>query len=129
MAKTVTTSTKKTPPIGAGVAGASGGTGILAMVSAIPDTSQWKPILTFASPTVAVAITAIYVFTTSIFEKWLADRSLASELTKADDALREIEADPKSSETLKTNARTKVEALRLLKLTLHTNRAQAIVDV
>jgi len=120
---------KNNSNVGAAVAGASGGTGLLALVNAIPDNSHWKPLLIFASPTISIAITGIWVFVMKRLDNWLADRSLDAELRKAETALRAIEADPQSSERVKKDARTKVEALRMLKLTLHSNRAQAIVGV
>jgi hypothetical protein len=113
--------------LGAGVAGASGGTGLLALVNSIPDTNHWKPLLTFASPTMAVAISGLWVFAMARLDNWVAERSLSSELTKAEAALQAIEVDQQSSERVRKEARAKVEALRLLKLTLHANRAQAIV--
>jgi tRNA U34 5-methylaminomethyl-2-thiouridine-forming methyltransferase MnmC len=81
----------------------------------------------FASPTVAVAISGMWVFVMHQLDNWLAERSLHSELKKAEIALAAIEADPNSSEKIRKQAREKVDALRMLKLTLHSNRAQAIV--
>jgi len=60
-------------------------------------------------------------------DNWVAERSLDSELKKAESALRAIELDQQSSDRVRKEARAKVEALRMLKLTLHSNRAQAIV--
>src|SRR5262249_40867242 len=78
------TSNKKTKtPLGAGVAGASGGTSILALVSSIPDTSHWKPVLLFATPTIAVAISAIWVFAMSVLQNWIDDIYLDYQLKKA----------------------------------------------
>ncbi len=60
-------------------------------------------------------------------DNWIDERTLNSELKKADEAYRFILADPLSTESTRKEARTKVEKLRLLKLTLHSNRAQAIL--
>ena len=127
MAKPVQSSTKSS--VGAGVAGASGGTSLLAFVSSVPDTNHWKPFLMFAAPTIAVAISGLWVLAMRWLDNWIADRSLGAELKKAEIALQSIEADQHSSERTIKEARAKVEALRMLKLTLHSNRAQAIVGV
>jgi hypothetical protein len=126
MAKATTIGRKST--VGAGVAGASGGTGLLAVVNSIPDTSHWKPLLMFAAPTIAVAISGLWALAMKWLDNWIADRSLDSELRKAETTLLAIEADQRSSDRIRKEARAKVEALRLLKITLHSNRAQAIVD-
>jgi len=125
MAKATSINGKST--VGAGVAGASGGTGLLALVNSVPDASHWKPLLMFASPTIAVVISGLWVFAMKRLDNWVAERSLDSELKKAESALRAIELDQQSSDRVRKEARAKVEALRMLKLTLHSNRAQAIV--
>jgi hypothetical protein len=124
--------TKATPSggkstVGAGVAGASGGTGLLAFVSSVPDTNHWKPFLMFAAPTISVAISGLWILALRWLDNWIADRSLAAELRKAEIALEAIEAAQHSSERAIKEARAKVEALRLLRLTVHSNRVQAIV--
>jgi len=66
----------------------------------------------------AVAISAIWVFTTGLLENYLADRSLASELSKAESALQAIEADQNSSENLKEEARTNSDTVSAMSLSL-----------
>jgi hypothetical protein len=119
---------KSRPALGAGVAGASGGTGILALVGSLPDTSIWKPVLTYAAPTIAVLVSAIWLFAKSRFDAWLADRSLAAEIEKAVGGLRDLEGDPNCSEKVKRNARTHVDGLKLLRIQLHSKRVRAIID-
>jgi hypothetical protein len=97
--------------VGAGVAGATGGTSLLALVNTIPDSSRWKPVLTFASPTIAVAISGLWVFLKTRLEIWGDDRSLDSELKKAEETLKVIESDKSSSDKTTEDARKKMEAL------------------
>lgn len=115
-------------PVGAGVAGASGGTGLLALVSSIPDANPWKALLTFATPSAAIAISAIWLYLKTKFDNWIADRTIRDEITKAEQALAAIEADSNSTDRLKSEARKHVEALRILQIQLHRNRIQIVVD-
>lgn len=114
--------------VGAGVAGASGGTGVLAVVNLLPEGSMWRVLLTFASPTLAVFISAMWVLVKAWIDRWVSERYIESELRKAEFELAKIEACVASSETIKQEAREKVDALRLIKLNLHSNRVLAVVD-
>ncbi len=62
--------------LGAGVAGVSGGTSLLALINSLPDTNHWKPLLMFASPTVAVAIGWVWLLAMKRLDNWIAERSL-----------------------------------------------------
>jgi hypothetical protein len=115
--------------VGAGVAGASSGTGLLALVTSLPESNPWKPVLVYAAPTVSIVVGAVWLFVMQQLNNWIADRSLTIESEKAEKALKLIELDGSSSDRLKKEARAKVEALRLLKVSLHSKRAETIVDL
>jgi hypothetical protein len=67
------------------------------------------------------------VFINKWLDDWEAERTVKSEIKKAEDALREIEDAPHSTEDAKKEARSEVESLRLLRLALHSGRVHAIV--
>lgn len=116
------------PSAVAGVAaGVTGGTGLLALVNSIPDTNHWKPLLTLASPTVAVVISALWGFLMSRVQNWVSEKTLDSELKKAEAACDKVESDERSSQKAKEDARAKMEFLRSMKLMYHSKRVEAII--
>jgi hypothetical protein len=108
----------------ASVAGAGTGTGLLALMSLLPPSSHVKPLITFAAPTVSVAISAIWLYARNALDMYLADTQVTSQIKKAQGILERIEVDPRSSEQLKKEARTKFEALIMAELNIHEKRVQ-----
>lgn len=100
---------------------------LLAVIGVIPVPSHWKPVLMSVSQTIAIAVGGLWALAMARSDNWLVERSLASELKKAEILLAVIETDPNSSDNFKTEARKKVEQMRMLKITLHSKRMQAIV--
>ena len=119
---------KKKGTLGAGFAGAGSGTGLLLYVANIPSTNPYKPLLTLVAPTVSVIVSAVWLFIMDHFDIWLADRTISSELKKAEATLATIEADPKSTAKLKADARKAVEGLRLTQLGIHERRIEAVIE-
>lgn len=106
----------------AGVAGASSGTGILAFISTLPDSSVIKPYATFAAPWIAMLVAAVWIVFRPIIDAFFNDIKLRIEITKAEKELSKIEGDPKSTQALKDNARSRYDALRLAKFMVHEKR-------
>lgn len=107
----------------AGVAGASSGTGILAFISTLPDSSVIKPYATFAAPWIAMLVTAVWIHFRPIIDAFFNDIKLAIEIRKAEKELKKIERDPNSTQAIKDNARSRYDALKLAKFMIHENRA------
>lgn len=117
----------------ASVAGASTGTTLLWLVSALPARSSWKPFLTYAAPSLAVATSWISyqlkIMADMYVTAWrmrIADLRIKTQLEEASDILQRIEGDPRSSEKLKRDAREKFEALRLYQMKLRGQRIESI---
>jgi hypothetical protein len=114
------------PLLGPGIAGASGGTGLVAIVGLLPD-DNIRQMAIYAAPTISIALTGLWSAANGKFDEILADRRLANELRKAQAEYDRLKNDPDSSSDIKKEMKEKVEALRLLKFSIHHKRVNEIV--
>src|ERR1044072_3125310 len=107
--------TKKTPHAGSqwrgGIAGASAGTGLLALVNLLPDGSPLRLVLTYLSPSITILTTLLWSHVYLSIQGWLNDWGLSVESRKVKHLLRQVESDPQSSEQHKRKMREKSEHL------------------
>jgi hypothetical protein len=114
--------------VGSGLAGATGGTSFLALVSLFPEGSNFKQIAQFVAPTMTVVLSLAWAFVLNRLNVYFADRQLEAELRKAEDEYKRTVLDPGIAQKTKDEMKKKVEALRLLKFNVHTGRVEAIVN-
>jgi len=81
----------------------------------------------YAAPTISIALTGLWSAANGKFDEILADRRLANELRKAQAEYDRLKNDPDSSSDIKKEMKEKVEALRLLKFSIHHKRVNEIV--
>jgi hypothetical protein len=105
----------KIPRKTSGVAGASGGTGLIGLAEFIPDTHPTiKHIVVYISPTASVVIGFIYVWCSGLLiavgRRWQINRALKS----ARDRCNGILSDPHTSETQKKHATESLKKMERL---------------
>jgi hypothetical protein len=114
--------------VGGGLAGATGGTSFLALASLFPEGSTFKQIAQFVAPTLTVVLSIAWAFALNRLQVYFADKQLEAELKKAEEEYKKTVSDPGIAQKTKDEMQKRVEALRLLKFNVHTDRVETIVN-
>src|SRR6266576_240280 len=115
--------------VGGGLAGATGGTSLLALAQLFPEGSNVKQIAQFMAPTLTVVLSLAWAFALDWLRVYFADRQLEAELKKAENECTRTVSDPAIAQKTKDEMQKRVEALRLLKFNVHTDRVESIVGL
>jgi hypothetical protein len=108
------------------VAGASGGTGLVAAIAMLPDTYP-KQLFMIAVPTVSMLLAVLWNFIMDFAQRVAVNRTVELELRTALEEGARILADPNASPDTKAHVVKRIESLRLLKFSLHAGRVEAMV--
>lgn len=114
---------------GGGLAGATTGTSLLALVQVFPEGSPYKTLLTYLSPSITIITTLLWTHVYLSTRDWLSDRRVKSEKEKADRLFQEAAADVTSSEEFRKLMQKKKEDFRLIMLDLHMRRVEIIKSI
>ena len=112
-----------------GVAGATTGTGVLALSTLLPENSQFKAVLVFLSPSITVLASVFWSYFISSTKDWLQYRRVEAERKRAHEYVRQAEADPNSSDEYKKKMRQKAEEMNLLLVERQTKRVEIILTL
>lgn len=102
--------------LSAGVVGAGGGTLLLAVVEAMPDTSEYKKILTLLTPSLSVALGSLTYIGWQQLQAWWLARELAEAQNTIYNVARAGLNDTHASDSHKTALRNKIEEFEQFRL-------------
>jgi hypothetical protein len=115
--------------IGSGVAGASTGTGIIALIELIPDNSPFRNIVLYLAPSATVVASVAWAHMETSVKSWLDDRRIKHEAHKARQLAKRIDKDPHATESHKSQMRQEAERLDVLVMQVHRNRVEAFIAI
>jgi len=117
--------------VSSGLAGAGGGTGLLALVQSLDDHAYWKPVLIFLAPTATVVIAEIWFYAKQALNRYVHDRTTAffinSTIRKAIKERDTINTDPHASEEHKLKLQKDVEMLQANRSEWRVTRSREIL--
>lgn len=120
-------SAPKSDTLEIGAVGAGSGTAIASLVSLLPESSLRSALLILA-PAMAVLIGLGWRFVVQLLKDVFADIKIARQLAAAKRACDQLNADPLSSDQIKTEAQNRYEALQLLAIAGRGKRVRSVID-
>ena len=100
----------------------------MALALLFPEGSAGRQVAQFVTPTLTVVLSLAWAFALNRLTVYMADRQLETELKKAEDEYKRTASDPNVAQKTKDEMQKRVEALRLLKFNVHTDRVEAIIN-
>jgi hypothetical protein len=99
---------------GAGAAGISGGTFLVALANSLPEGSRAKFWLTLIAPSVSVVLSVMWLWAQVEIANYMQDRKLKSLVSDAKSNLQEALNNPNTSEEHRNVIRKKLEEIELI---------------
>lgn len=106
--------TAKSARVGAGAAGAGGGTLLVLLANNLPADSTWKSWLVIFAPSVSIAISVLYGWIKATLDKRAARKELAEVVDRAKLTLQQALENPATSQEHRKQLQKELEGLELI---------------
>jgi hypothetical protein len=120
------TQAEPTTPLAAGLAGAGGGAGIVAIANLLTENGDVKQMVAYLAPPATIVLSMLWNFCTQMLRSYLLERQIGQERQKAAAALRRVLEDPNASIELKDKMRKRVDDLEILEAEIGKKRSENI---
>jgi hypothetical protein len=105
---------RRSTRLGAGAAGAGGGTLLVLMANNLPSTHPWRSWLVLLAPSASVAVSALYTWATSSLDQYFRKRELRTLIQQAKATLQDALASSSTSSDHRQQLTKELEQLELL---------------
>ncbi len=114
--------------IGAGAAGAGGGTLVVAIATSLPDTNILKPWLLLLAPSITVGLTAAWIWAQARIVEAFREREFKAAVARARAACEAVLANPATSAEHRAAIRAQLEEIEAMTVGRHLEKLRALQE-